>query len=374
MKGTLMEHAPVAAGIIGCGNISGIYLKNSALTPHLRVVACADLDLERARAQAAAHNVPRACTPDELLADPEIELVINLTVPRAHGPVALAALEAGKSVYNEKPLAAERDDARRMLALAAERGLRVGVAPDTFLGGGLQTCRELIDAGAIGRPVAASASFLSRGIEHWHPSPAFFFQPGGGPLFDMGPYYLTALISLLGPVRRLAGSAERFYAERLVTSEPLRGTRIPVEVPTHVTAVLEFASGPVATLVASFDVAESYGANLIIYGTEGVLQLPDPNTFGGPVRLRRGGEWTDVPVERPNVENSRCLGPADMAAAMRSGRAHRASGELVFHVLDIMHAIHESAAEGRHIAPESSCERPAPMPASLPDLTVEEAA
>jgi predicted dehydrogenase len=367
-----MGHEPVAVGVIGCGNISDTYLKNCARSPHLRVLACADLDLQRARAKAEAYTVPRVYTPDEMLDDPEIELVINLTVPQAHAEVALATLSAGKSVYNEKPLAAERADGRRMLDLAAERGLRIGGAPDTFLGGGLQTCRALIDAGAIGRPVAASASFLSRGMEHWHPNPAFFFQPGGGPLFDMGPYYLTALISLLGPVRRLAGSAEKFHPERLVSSEPLRGTRIPVEVPTHVTAILQFAAGAVATLVASFDVGESYGSDLVIYGTEGALCLPDPNTFGGPVRLRRGNAWEEVPIDRANTESSRGIGPADMAAALRSGRPHRASGELAYHVLDIMHAIHESAAEGRHITPQSTCERPAPLPAGLPDLTVEE--
>lgn len=367
-----MGYEPVAVGIIGCGNISDIYLKNCARSPHLRVLACADIDQARAQAKAEAYGVPRACTPAELLADPAIELVINLTVPLAHAEVALAALAAGKSVYNEKPLAAERADGRRMLELAAEKGLRVGGAPDTFLGGGLQMCRALIDSGAIGRPVAASASFLSRGMEHWHPNPTFFFQRGGGPLFDMGPYYLTALINLLGPVRRLAGSAEKFHAERIVTSEPMRGTRIPVEVPTHVTALLEFDSGAVGTLVTTFDVAEGYGADLVIYGTEGALRLPDPNTFGGPVRLRRGNEWQEIPIDRANVENSRGIGVADMAAAMRAGRPHRASGELAFHVLDVMHAIHESAAAGQHLSPESSCERPNMLPAGLPDLTVEE--
>jgi predicted dehydrogenase len=233
---------PVTIGIIGCGNISDIYLTNGARFPDLRVAAVADLVRERAEAQAAKYSV-RALTVDHLLADPGIDLVINLTVPQAHGAVALRALESGKSVYNEKPLAISRDDARRMLDLARSKGLLVGCAPDTFMGAGLQTCRKLIDDGVIGEPVAALAVFQSHGPEHWHPNPDFFYQPGAGPMFDMGPYYLTTLISLLGSVRRVAGSARVSFPERLITSQPHDGSYIKVNTPTHLSAVLDFAAG-----------------------------------------------------------------------------------------------------------------------------------
>jgi predicted dehydrogenase len=290
--------------------------------------------------------------------------VINLTVPQAHGEIALAALESGKSVYNEKPLAISRDDARRMLDLARSKRLLVGCAPDTFLGAGLQTCRKLIDDGVIGEPVAALAVMQTHGPETWHPNPDFFYQPGAGPLFDMGPYYLTALIALLGSVRRVAGSARISFRERLITSQPHAGTYITVNTPTHISAVLDFAAGPVGTLVTSFDVHHSERFRLEIYGADGTLVLPDPNTFGGPVRVfsGRGAEWREQELTHQHTENSRSIGVLDMARALRTGESYRASGELAYHVLDIMHAIHESSAEGRHVELASSVDRPSALP------------
>jgi len=354
----------VKIGVVGCGKISDVYLANLSRLPALQVVACADLIIERARAKAECYGVPRVLTVEALLSDPEIDLVLNLTVPAAHAEIALAAVEAGKSVYNEKPLTIELADAKRLLDEARRRGVRVGCAPDTFLGAGLQACRELIDQGIVGEPVAATAFMLCHGHEHWHPDPAFYYAPGGGPLFDMGPYYLTALVSLLGPIRRVTGAARASFATRTVTSAPRRGETIPVHVPTHVSAVLEFASGPIVTLVTSFDVW-AHEARIEIYGSEGTLSVPDPNTFGGPVRWRRRPEenWADMPLRSGFSENWRGLGVAELAAAARAGRPHRASGDLAFHVLEAMHGIHAAAAEGQHITLESTVERPEPLPA-----------
>jgi predicted dehydrogenase len=351
-------------GIVGCGNISGIYLEAGKKWEILNIAACADIDLERAQAQAAKYGVPKAGSVAELLADPSIDIVINLTIPAAHAEVALAALSAGKSVYNEKPLALDREQARQMLDLAREKGLRVGCAPDTFLGGGLQTCRKLIDDGVIGEPIGASAFMMSHGPEGWHPNPEFFYQPGAGPMFDMGPYYLTALTSLLGPVRRVTGSTRVSFPERVIGSEPLRGQVIKVNTPTHIIGVLDFTAGAIATIVTSFDVWSSELPRMEIYGSKGTLSLPDPNTFGGPVRVRLAGEqsWSEVPIAHGYTENSRGLGVADMADAIRTGRTHRANGELAFHVLDLMHTIHDASREGRHIEMTSSCERPEPLP------------
>jgi predicted dehydrogenase len=354
---------PVAVGVVGCGTISRIYLENCTASPLLRVVACADLDVARAEERAAEFGVPRASTPEALLADPEVSLVLNLTIPDAHAPVALAALEAGKHVYNEKPLAVSRADGRRMLDLAAARGLRVGGAPDTFLGAGLQTGLRLLDEGAIGAPVAATAMMLSPGHEGWHPSPDFYYKRGGGPLFDMGPYYLTALVALLGPVARVSAVTRTTHPTRTIRSQPRAGETIDVEVPTHHTAILEFAAGAVATLITSFDVSGGYPAHLEIYGATGHLRLPDPNTFGGPLKLRRQGEreWSEVELDQGASANSRGLGVADMAAAIAKGQPHRASGELAFHVLDVMHAVEEAAAAGASLVVASTCERPAPL-------------
>jgi predicted dehydrogenase len=324
--------------------------------------------LASAEKRAAEFGIARACSPDEALADPAIDVIINLTVPQAHAAVALAAVRAGKSVYNEKPLTLRREEAQTLLAEAKQRGVLVGCAPDTFLGGGIQTCRELIDAGAIGTPVAATAFMVGHGPEGWHPSPDFYYQVGGGPLFDMAPYYLTALINLLGPVRRVSGSARASFPTRTIGSEPRKGTVIPVETPTHVATTLDFASGAIGTLITSFDVWSHTLPSIEIYGSEGSLSVPDPNTFGGPVRLRRAGEteWTTIAVTRPYTENSRILGVADLVQAIASGRPQRASGDLAYHVLDIMHAALESSDQGRHIAIASSCDRPAPFPATLP--------
>lgn len=359
-----MTTSPVTVGIVGCGNISSIYLKNCTRFPSLRVLACADLVQERAAAQAQTYGVSKAYGVEDLLADPEIELVINLTVPQAHAEIGLAALEAGKSVYNEKPLAIDRASAQRMLELARTKGLRVGCAPDTFLGGGLQTCRKLIEEGAIGTPVAAMAFMLSRGPESWHPNPDFFYQPGAGPMFDMGPYYLTALTTMLGPVRRTTGSARASMPERVIGSEPLRGTSITVNTPTHVAGVLDFAGGPVATIITSFDVYPGQMNGIELFGTDGTLILPDPNTFGGPVLLKRPDSdgWIEQELLYGHAENSRGIGVADMAQALRTGRSHRASGDLAYHVLDIMHAIHDASREDRHILLTSGFEQPPVLP------------
>ena len=363
---------PVRVGLMGTGVISDIYLTNAAKYQEFEVVACADLDLDRAKQAAAKHGVARACSPDELLADPEVELVINLTIPRAHAEVGMATLAAGKHLYSEKPFTIEREDAARLLASAAERDLRVGSAPDTFLGGGLQTCRHLIDTGAIGQPVAATAFMTGHGPESWHPNPAFFYQYGGGPLLDMAPYYLTALVHLLGPVRRVTGSARASFPERTVGSGPLKGQQVAVDVPTHVAAVLDFASGAIATLITSFDVWAADLPRIEVYGSTGSMGVPDPNTFGGPIRLHGPDTkgWTDAPLSFASAENSRGIGVADMSAAIRAGEPHRASGELAYHVLDVMQAILDASDTGRHVDVQSTCERPAPLPEGLKDWAV----
>jgi len=358
----------VKVGVIGCGTISGIYFKAGQTFDILDIAACADLDVARAKAKAAEFNIPKASSPEELLADPEIEIVINLTIPKAHAEVCLAALEAGKHVYVEKPLAVSREDGKKIIDLAREKGLLVGGAPDTFLGGGIQTCRKLIDDGWIGEPVAATAFMMNHGHERWHPDPDFYYKVGGGPMFDMGPYYLTALINLIGPIRRVTGSARITFPERTITSQPRFGQKIQVETPTHIAGIFDFANGAIGTIITSFDVWGSQVPRIEVYGSQGTLIVPDPNTFGGPVFIRRQGstEWSEVPLTHGFTENSRGLGVADMAHAMVSGRPHRANGDLTYHVLDVMHAFLDSARSGNHVLVESSCEKPAPFPLGLP--------
>jgi predicted dehydrogenase len=355
--------SPVGIGIIGAGYISSIYLENCSVRfDNLRVVGVADLMEERAREQAARFGIA-AMTVDELLAHPEVEIVVNLTIPAAHHEVGMRAIAAGKAIYNEKPLAATPAQARELLDGAAERGVRVGSAPDTFLGGGLQTARRLLDDGAIGTPVAVTAMMLTSGHERWHPNPDFYYQPGGGPLFDMGPYYLTALLSLLGPVGRVSGTAGTSYPTRTIASGPRAGETVPVETPTHIVATLDFASGVGGSLTTTFDVHDTQSSTLVLYGSAGTLRLPDPNTFGGPVELLHAGAtaWEPVALDSGHTENARGLGVSDMARALREGGPHRASGELGYHVVEVMHAVLASSEQGRHIAVESSFERPSPL-------------
>jgi predicted dehydrogenase len=362
----------VNIGIIGCGNISPVYFQTSKRFANLNLIGCADMDAARAQARASEYGT-RAFSVDDLLAHDDIQIIINLTIPKAHGEVGIRAVEAGKSVYNEKPLALSREEGQHLIALAKKNTVRVGGAPDTFLGAGIQTCIKLINDGAIGEPIGATAFMMGHGHESWHPDPEFYYQPGGGPMFDMGPYYLTALVAMLGPVKRVTGSARITFPERTITSKPKYGQKITVRVPTHVAGVMDFDSGAVATIIQSFDVWKHSMPNIEIYGTEGSLQVPDPNSFGGPVRIAKAGEkdWTEVALTHSYANQSRGLGVADMGNALHSGRAHRASAELTYHVLDIMHAVHDASRSNAHVELESTCQRPAPLPEGLADGAID---
>ncbi len=357
----------VRVGIVGCGNIFPAYVKGCRNFDILEIVACADLMVERAEARAKEFDIPKALSVEAILRDPEVDVIINLTIPVAHSEVSLATIASGKHIYSEKPLAITREAGKAIVSSAKERGVRVGCAPDTFLGGGLQTCRKLIDDGVIGEPIAATAFMMSHGPESWHPNPDFFYKVGGGPLFDMGPYYLTAMVHLMGPVRRVAGSTRISFPERIATSEALNGHRIPVEVATHVAGVLDFQSGAVATLITSFDIWTHNLPRIEIYGSEGTLSVPDPNTFGGLVKVKVGREdlWREVPLTHSD-QVSRGIGVADMAYGFTYNRPHRASGDLAYHVLDLMHAFGDSSNSGQHVMIESTCDQPEPLPVGLP--------
>lgn len=352
-------------GIAGIGNISGIYLKNltGMFSKQVKLKAVTDAVYSRAEKAAAQYKLKAFKTVKEMAKSPDVDIVLNLTPPPMHYEVALSVIKAGKHVYNEKPLCVQRHEAAYLLALAVEKKLRVGGAPDTFLGAGIQTCIKLIDDGWIGKPIAATAFMMNRGPEHWHPSPEFYYKQGGGPMFDMGPYYLTALVSLLGPIARVSGSAKTNIPKRLITSQPLNGTIVDVEVPTHIAGVLDFAGGAVCTIITSFEVFSHSLPHIEIYGTEGSLQIPDPNFFCGPVNVRRfdDEQWSQIPLLKNYSENSRGLGITDMALAIEEKRPHRASGELCFHVLDVMHGIHAASSSGKYYKLKSKCKRPAAM-------------
>jgi len=356
-----MSRGPVGVGLIGAGVISDTYLENLSKFPDVRVLMVADLDVARAAAQAARHGVPRSGTVPELLDDPAIELVVNLTIPAAHVDVGLAALEAGKHVWAEKPLALDRPSAHKLLDRARELGLRVASAPDTVLGAGLQTARRAVDAGRIGEPRTALALFQSPGPESWHPAPEFLFQAGGGPLLDMGPYYLTALVHLLGPIRKVTATAGRARETRVIGSGPRSGTEFPVTVATTATALLEFTRGGSAQLVLSFDSAVPR-TTLEVAGTLGTAVLPDPNTFDGPTRLYLLDEANPAELAAAGHPASRGTGVLELARAIRAGVPERASGAIAYHVLDAMQAIEESAADGRSVPLQGTAEIPAALP------------
>lgn len=356
----------MGVGIIGCGNILNQYVKGCRAFEVLEIVSCADINHEKAAVAAEKYAIPQVYSVEDLLSDPHVDIILNLTVPNVHAEVNQATIAAGKHVYSEKPLATERQAGYLTLSAAEEKRVRVGCAPDTFLGGGLQTCRKLLDDGWIGQPVGATAFMMSRGPESWHPNPNFFYQPGGGPLFDMAPYYLTTLIQLLGPISRVAGADRISFPERIATSNKRFGDRINVEVATHSTALLNFSAGPIGVLITSFDIVASELPRIEIYGSEGTLSVPDPNFFGGIIRIRRAGaeEWQEIPLTHSSSVG-RGIGLADMAQAIRTGREHRANGEVAYHVLDVMEAIGESSSQERHINIQSSCSRSAPLPLGL---------
>ena len=364
-------------GIIGCGNISDAYLKGAARFEGVSVKAVADLRIDVAKSKAGNYGV-EALSVDDLLADDEIEIVVNLTVPLAHAEVSGRIIEAGKHVYSEKPLAASLGEGRALMAAADRAGLRVGCAPDTFLGAGHQAARRAVDDGRIGHVVGGAASFLTHGMEHWHPDPTFFFKAGGGPVLDMAPYYLTQLINLIGPVRRVVAEATKAFPTRTVTSDgPMKGKAIEVEVPTSVHGVLTFANGAVVTLSTSWDVWKHDRRPIEIYGSEGSMLVPDPNFFGGEPMVSVGlDDWQALDIGAfafglPNrgskrgeaVADYRIIGLLDMAAAIKADRPHRASGAMALHVLEVMDAFGRSSSEERHLSIESKIGRPAPLPA-----------
>ncbi len=351
-------------GVVGCGNISPLYFQTAEHFPQLNFVACSDLDMSLARTRAAEFGV-NALSVDELLAHPDVDVVVNLTVPQAHAAVAKAALEAGKHVYNEKPLATSLEDGRELVALADAKGLRLVCAPSTFLGAAVQTCRKVLDENAIGTPVAFHAAMLSHGMESWHPNPAFFYGPGAGPMFDIGPYYVAALVALLGPITHVAGMGRISFKERTISSQPLAGTTFEVGTPTHIVSTLRFESGVIGSLTTSFDVWASEVPKFEVYGSAGTLSLAAPNMFDGPVRVRGQGDetWQTVPLvhQYQTLESGWGLALADLAQALEQGRPHRADGRFALHALEVMHACLSAAETGRTVAVESRCERPEPL-------------
>ena len=366
----------VRVGVIGTGAISAAYLGMAKNFPIVEMAACADMNLEAAKKKAEEFNIPKVCTVDELLKDDSIQLVLNLTIPKAHVPVAMKIIEAGKHMYVEKPLGIDREEGRKLVEAAKKKNLRIGCAPDTFMGTGIQTARKVIEDGTIGKPVAFGAFMMSRGPETWHPNPQFYYEKGGGPMFDMGPYYLTALLNLLGPVKRVSGMTAIEIPDRMITSEPKKGTKISVETPDHVCGLMEFNNGVAGTIIQTFAVRFSeFGGKhpITIFGTDGTMKVPDPNTFDGPVFVRRteDADWREI--EPPFVKGyGRSIGLADMAYAIRSGRKHRCSAEQAYMVLDLMAGFFDSSDSDKSYKPVAAYEKPAAMPGHLPFGTLDD--
>jgi predicted dehydrogenase len=352
--------APHGIGIVGLGVIARQYLDTLAGVPDVRIVAVADLDAARAEATAAELPGAVATTPEALYEHPGVETVLDLTIPAAHAEVRLAAIAAGRDVYGEKPLAATLPDALRIARAARAAGIRVGCAPDTVLGTGTQTARAAIDAGRIGRPIAATATMIVPGHERWHPAPDFYYRAGGGPLLDMGPYYVSALVQLLGPVVRVTGAASRLRNTRTIATGPRAGATIPVDVDTHVSGVLEHANGALSTITTSFDGAATTAAPIEVHGELASLVVPDPNGFAGDVLLRGPGDdaWTTLPPGAGFVDGSRGAGLLDFVRARGSDAVPGANGDVALHVLDVMTSLIESAHQGRRIDCTTTADRP----------------
>jgi predicted dehydrogenase len=354
---------PAGIAVVGCGTISNQYLRNLARFPDVAVLFCADLDLARAKAQAAAYDIPGYGTAAQALAHPGVDLVVNLTIPAAHAGVAFAAIAAGKHVWSEKPLTLTVEEGRRLLAAAGDHGVRVGCAPDTVLGAGIQSARRLIDRGGIGTPLSALTLLQGPGPQAWHPDPEFLFAAGAGPLFDLGPYYLSTLATLFGPASRVAALARQASGTRTIGSGPRAGTEFSVEVPTYVAALVEYAGGPAAQLLFSWDSPLSRHGFVEITGTEATLAIPDPNRFDGALKVRRAGDadWTVIPSA--GAAAGRGSGVVDMVRAIAAGEPHRASGEMALHVLDVMAAAERSAVTASFEPVQVPFEAPAPLEA-----------
>jgi len=354
----------IKIGIIGCGMISDTYFKAAKIFNILDVVACSDSIPQRAKAKSELYGVPNM-TIAELLEKPEIEIVLNLTPPKAHLGIILETLKAGKHAYSEKPLGIDSNEANQVIALAKQKGLRIGCAPDTFLGGGQQTARKMIDDGWIGKPIAGTAIVMGRGPEKWPQAP-FFYDIGAGPMLDLGPYYITSLVNLLGPAKSVTALTCKGSKTRVGGPDTVPHV-YPINVTTHLSGMVEFQCGAIITVITSFEVFKHSHPNIEIYGSEGSLQVPDPNTFDGPVKVFRKGysDWQNVPLSHIYTENSRSIGIADMAYALQSGRKHRASGDLANHVLEVMLAFDESSKLGKKKDLTTTCQRPAPLPLGL---------
>lgn len=359
----------VNVGVVGCGNISGIYFQNlTQVFKNINVYSCCDIREQAAKDAAEKWGIPHIQTFDEMLECDDVEIILNITTPESHYEICKRALLAGKHVYVEKPLSLAFDEGSELVRISEERGLLIGCAPDTFLGAGIQTCRKLMDDDFIGEPVGAVAFMMCHGHESWHPSPEFYYKRGGGPMFDMGPYYLAALVNLMGSVREVMGMTTKAVEERIITSQPLYGKAIEVEVDTHVAGLLRFENGAVATIITSFDVWNSTLPRIEIYGTKGTLIAPDPNTFGGPVLLatRDGGIFREIPLTHIYAENSRGIGLSDMAQCIiEEIDDNKASGRMANHVLEIMCAIDESQKSGKSYIMKSRVDRPQALGSNL---------
>lgn len=382
--------------VIGTGDICSIYLYNiQNVFRNIEVRGVYDLVHEKAEQMARAYQIPIVFdTLQDALTDSETDIILNLTRPLNHYEISREAILAGKHVYSEKPFGVTFEQALELCQLAREHGVLVGGAPDTFLGGGIQTCRKLLDDGVIGRPIGASAYMVSPGLESWHPDPSFYYSPGGGPMLDMGPYYVTALVSLLGPVVQVAAMTKASYSERIITNGPRFGTAIPVTTPTYLNGVMQFQNGVIGSMLMTFDVHAAEVPFIEIYGTEGTLSVPNPDTFGGPVRLFRAvdpsaqkpisgettdigyaerakallasGQFYDIPLMFKYSENGRGVGLSDLAASIETGRPPRASGDLVLHCLEVMTSFEKSSKNQSFLSMTTTCQRPAPMDRSLP--------
>lgn len=376
MNSTKKEQKILTVGILGCGSISDAYCTGLSNSSHVSLVACADRDIDAARTLARRHGL-RGTGIKELLDDAGLDIIVNLTPPAVHAEVGLQVLHAGKHLYQEKPLATNIDDARLLITEGARLGLRIGCAPDTFFGAAHQACRAEIDAGVIGRPIGGSVYMISEGMESWHPNPRFFFEPGGGPLFDLGPYYVTQLVHLLGPVSHVTSMGSIGRKERTIGSGPNKGSTISVQVPTTYYAILQFQCGALINFSTSWDaIAHQHGPSLELFGTDGSLAGPTPNFFDGSVQVcNTDTPWREVSTaawafgqtnyllpDGSRVANYRGLGAIEMAASILTGRPHRANADLAFHVLEVLVAIERASTSGQRQCINTSIDRPIPLP------------